>query len=144
MSGRDNLLTDIDQGIWFADQSKSRRKNEMISDWLVNQEWLFPGESAIKVNVLVLEKRRDPLSTPKTREMSPWAKASPAKASLPEKLRNKERLHRPDTSASQIQQKATIFFSVSVSVGLPLSLSLYIYIYIYIYCIYYSYTSVFQ
>ena len=43
----------------------------MICDWLVNRECLLPEESSIKIDVLGLDTRRDPISILKTRELKP-------------------------------------------------------------------------
>ena len=40
----------------------------MISDWLAYRKCLFPGESLMKINDLELDKIRDKMFIPKTKE----------------------------------------------------------------------------
>ena len=51
----------------------------MICDWLANREWLFPGESPIKIDVFMVRKKRFDIDTKDKgirKEISPRTKAS--------------------------------------------------------------------
>ena len=93
---------------------------KMICDWLAYRECTLPGKSSMKIDVFRVrwEKRSDVHTKDKRikNEIPPRIKASPAKASLSEKLNKIEKLLQSNTSivCHSNTTKATISLSIYI------------------------------